>query len=388
MRIIQVITAFWLGGAEEVAINLALGLRQRGHDSCVVAVNTPKAADRVGEDQKKRLSEGGVEFLEIGGPHFRLNSLIAPFRLASFCRAWKPDVVHSHTDIPDFTLSLARRITNIALARTIHNTTLWPTHHLMGWVSEQRFRDDLIVHISDGAKAAYRKLRQKYALPESRTQVTIPNGVRKASEKERFDRTALVRECGANAEKILFCFAGRFTSQKGFDILLDAFERLPEGVLNKLQLHAFGEGEEKGRYFNRVAEQQLPIFFHSPIPEIRRLFPAFDAVVMPSRFEGLPLVALESLAAGVPVIGTSAPGLGETLPPEWPLKVPVENATALGKLIADFVGGAFNTEQLRERAARWGDRFTVDKMVEAYDTAYRDYLSLKKGPHEEKGIAH
>lgn len=378
MRIMQVITAFWVGGAEEVAVSLAVGLRQRGHDSCVVAVKTPKIANRVGDDQKKRLSGASVEFLEIGGPHVRLSSLIAPFRLASFCRAWNPDIVHSHTDIPDFILSLAGRVTDITPARTIHNTTLWPTHRLMGWVCESNFRDDLIVHISDGARDAYKKLRQGYGLPESRIQVKIPNGIRKISEKECFDRPALVGEFGADAEKILFCFAGRFMPQKGFDILLDAFERLPEEVLKKLELHAFGDGEEKSACADRAAERRLPAFFHPPVPGIGRLFPAFDAVIMPSRFEGHSLVALESLAAGVPVIGTSAPGLKDTLPPEWPLKVPVENATALGNLIADFVNGAFDKGQLREMAARWGENFTVDKMVEAYGTAYINYLSLKK----------
>jgi len=380
----QVITAFWLGGAEEIAVNLATGLRQRGHDSCVVAVKTPKVANRVGEDQKKRLSEAGVEILEIGGPHVRLNSLIAPFRLASFCRVWKPDIVHSHTDIPDFILSLARRLTDITPARTIHNTVLWPTHRLMGRICESSFRDDLIIHISDGAKDAYRKIRQENALPESQTQVKIPNGIRMAPKEECFDRQSLVREFGADAKKTLFCFAGRFSNQKGFDILIDAFEQLPEGTLKKLQLHAFGEGEEKDKYIKRSAEHRLPIFFHSPIPRISRLFPAFDAVIMPSRFEGHSLVALESLAAGVPLIGASAPGLRETLPPEWPLTAPAENAKALGSLIADFLDGAFDRAKLSEIAARWGESFTIDKMVGAYEAAYRDYLSPIRTSHREK----
>ena len=53
----------------------------------VVAVRKPEVPDRGGEDQKKRLSEAGVKFLEMGGRHGRFNSLINRFRLASFCGA-------------------------------------------------------------------------------------------------------------------------------------------------------------------------------------------------------------------------------------------------------------------------------------------------------------
>ena len=380
MRILQVIDAFQLGGAEEVVVNLTVALAKRGHDCCVVALNTPRNRDALGESQKSRLSEAAVKFLEMGGRHVRFNSLITPFRLALFCRAWKPDIVHSHTEIPDFVVALAGRLTDLTLARTIHISELWATHRLMGWVCESGFRDDLIVYISDGARNTYRKLRKKYALPESQTQVRIPNGIRKVAEKECFDRAQLVREFGADAKRTLFCFAGRFVYTKGFDVLLDAFERLPEEVLKKLQLHAFGHGEEREIYFKRVAERRLPILFHSPVSGISRLFPAFDAIIMPSRNEGLGLVAIESLAAGVPVIGTSAPGLREALPPEWPLKVGVEDAVALGHLITGFMNGIFDAEELSRVAMKWGKNFSIHKMVEAYETTYRDYLSLKQVP--------
>ena len=65
----------------------------------------------------------------------------------------------------------------------------------------------------------------------------------------------------------------------------------------------------------------------------------------------------------------------------------VEDARALGNLIADFLDGAFDKGQLREMAARWGENFTVDKMVEAYEKAYRDYLSLNQAPHRERMTA-
>ena len=47
---------------------------------------------------------------------------------------------------------------------------------------------------------------------------------------------------------------------------------------------------------------------HGSDPAVRTLLPAFDALVLPSRREGLPLVAVEAFEAGVPVVGYHVPG--------------------------------------------------------------------------------
>ena len=63
----------------------------------------------------------------------------APPLLSRLIRRWKPDIVHSHTDIPDLCVALARRIRKFPVARTIHNTSLWPTHYFIGRVAESAF---------------------------------------------------------------------------------------------------------------------------------------------------------------------------------------------------------------------------------------------------------
>ena len=45
---------------------------------------------------------------------------------------------------------------------------------------------------------------------------------------------------------------------------------------------------------------------------------------------------------------------------------------------------AFDEETLSETAAHWGENFTVDKMIEGYERAYRDFLSLKQTPHRKR----
>jgi glycosyltransferase involved in cell wall biosynthesis len=380
MKIIQVIARFHLGGSEQVAVNLAHGLARRGHECWVVAITKAKEEDAVGDGLKRRLASADVRVVEFAGTNFRVAGFSGAVKLASLCRSIRPDIVHSHTDRPDFAVSLAGRLTRMNLARTIHNTVLWETHWLPGRIAETGFRDDLVVSISEGSRKAYGDLRRRYRLPESRSQTLIPNGIL-FDDGKRLDRVDIVRDFGANPSRILFCFAGRFTYQKGFDVLLDAVERLSPTVRNRIEIHAFGKGEESDNHMNRAHHHDLPIRFHQPVSGFARLLPTFDAVIMPSRYEGLPLVALESLVAGVPVIATTAPGLNEALPADWPLTVPPENAAALAERLAGFVGGEFNMSDLTSRASLWArQKFALEPMIEAYETAYREYLQQEPAP--------
>jgi len=111
---------------------------------------------------------------------------------------------------------------------------------------------------------------------------------------------------------------------------------------------------------------------------VSQMFSGFDAVVMPSRYEGLPLVAIESLAAGVPLIATTAPGLDEVLPSQWPLAVPPDDPKALVDVLIRLVDNRVDTEELTRRgAAQARDRYGLERMVCAYEEAYCTYLERR-----------
>ena len=103
--------------------------------------------------------------------------------------------------------------------------------------------------------------------------------------------------------------AGRLCRQKGFDFLLDAMpsvlKHLPQAHLTIL-----GEGELRGELTEQLRQLglsdavSLPGFQQNPW----RYFSHADLFVLSSRYEGLPNVLLEALAAGVPVVATDCPG--------------------------------------------------------------------------------
>lgn len=107
------------------------------------------------------------------------------------------------------------------------------------------------------------------------------------------------------------CFGavGRLDAQKGFDVLIRAFQAV-QG--DDLSLKIFGDGPERARLEDLAADDPR-IRFQGFAADPAMAYAACDAVVMPSRWEPYGLVAQEALAAGRPVLVSGVDGLSDHL---------------------------------------------------------------------------
>lgn len=377
MRVIQLISAFHLGGAETAAVNLSIGLAGRGHSVTVASVRRPSATDAVGNGIKVRLSEAGVQVRELAVGNKVLDALLCPIRLVLLSQTWHADLIHTHTDVPDLTASVASRLArNLRVARTIHNTELWPSHYQLGRLTESGLRDDMVIYINADTHDAYLSLRRRYSLTPSPMQTLIKNGFPVSDTDPQYDRSYLVQRYGADPTKLQLIFAGRLTHQKGVDILMKAIGSLPPRYVSQLQLHVFGDGDQREIVSELARAMTLPVLFHPPEDSVHRLFPAFDCTILTSRYEGLPMVVIESLCQGVPIIVTSAPGLRETVPDWWPLVAPSEDWRAVGDVIRSCIDGAVDLVALGRRGREWASReYGLTRVVLQHEEAYRELLA-------------
>ena len=97
---------------------------------------------------------------------------------------------------------------------------------------------------------------------------------------------------------------GRLDYQKGFDRLLAAWALLPGALRESWRLDIFGQGEWKEALKRQIEETgiQDSVRIHPPTPRIFAEYAASDFLVMSSHYEGFPMVMVEAMACGLPVV--------------------------------------------------------------------------------------
>jgi glycosyltransferase involved in cell wall biosynthesis len=155
------------------------------------------------------------------------------------------------------------------------------------------------------------RIRQAYGLPEDRIRV-VGAGFRDDLFKPE-------RECPAASgrDELRIAYAGKISAPKGVPWLIEAFRRLrpPAGKRVRLLLAGSSGDASSGEIRRRAAGLEGVEFLGAlPQEKLAEVLQNADVFVLPSFFEGLPLVVIESLACGCRVVMTDLPGADSWVP--------------------------------------------------------------------------
>lgn len=130
----------------------------------------------------------------------------------------------------------------------------------------------------------------------------VKNGIDLESFKFNLKTRESVRNKMSFEQSFVVGHVGRFAYQKNHDYLVDVFERLRKKIPNA-RLLLVGIGELQDEIIRKVTQKGLAdsVVFYGMSNDIASLMMAMDAFVLPSHFEGLPIVGVEAQAAGLPV---------------------------------------------------------------------------------------
>lgn len=218
-----------------------------------------------------------------------------------------------------------------------------PKKLLLGWILG---RITLIYAVSgDILDHLYKQFPRLKRTDETRS-VIIPNGIELTVLDEPAESPCLVREqLGIDPATFLFGFFGRFMPQKGFDLLIDALSSLREEAVTgrRFAVVAVGSGDYLREYQEKVRSKGLDELVHF-LPfqaAVYRLFPQMNAIVIPSRWEAWPLLPMEALCMGTPLIVSDCMGLREAVA-GTPAKVfQSENVPALADAMLECLQNDF-----------------------------------------------
>ncbi|MEV4254847.1 glycosyltransferase, partial [Spirillospora sp. NPDC049652] len=164
---------------------------------------------------------------------------------------------------------------------------------------------------------------------------------------------------------------GRLQFQKGPEIFVRALAELPEDVFG-LWIGGGPMAGEVERLTERLGltGRMRWLGHRDDVPE---LLPAFDVLAMASRWEGLPCVLVEAIAAGIPLVATAVPSNQDlVLAGETGMLVPPQDPHGLAVAAAALLDDPVAAGRMAERArGRVGDWFTPGYLGTVLDETYR-----------------
>lgn len=170
---------------------------------------------------------------------------------------------------------------------------------------------DKFITINESAK---RMLREGGAKAEIEV---VRNGIE--LNHSACGRAGARRALGFSEREYIAAVIGRITfGQKAQDFFVEAIARYRR-QLNGFRFCVIGEGpdEQKLRMMINNLGVNDCVFILPWHTDLSSFYSAVDAIVIPSHFEGVPLVMLEAMWYGLPIVASNVDGMAELLPPEW-----------------------------------------------------------------------
>lgn len=222
----------------------------------------------------------------------------------------EPDIIHSnHLWL---LTALARKLfPHIPICVSAHGTELRQLQnapHLAPLVIPGCSAVDMVFALHEDNKA---NIMKKYGISEERIRIT---GAGFRDDLFSPDGICDMPDC---RDELIIAYAGKISASKGVPYLIDAMRlvKAPAGKKIKLLLAGAAEGAEADAIRERALTYDN-IFFPGALTQekLAAVLRSSDVFVLPSFYEGLPLVVIESLACGCRLVVTDIPGMDSWMP--------------------------------------------------------------------------
>jgi glycosyltransferase involved in cell wall biosynthesis len=346
------------GGAERIAVEVAAALDRERYLPTVVATR-----------------EGGVleDVLVHAGVSHSVLGRRRGFSPRKLCRAHRllreADLIHSHMLGSNLWGALFARVTGVPLV--VREPTFsgvrsrLRTYGYRWWVAP--VARCFICPSTIVAQSLYDD-----GVPRELVEM-IPNGVPTDAALPREDARA---HLGLDQEAFVVGIVAGLREEKAHEVLLRAVAHLQaEGY--RLAVCIVGDGPRRGALVELARTLGLDgsVTWAGEQPDAKRFTSAFDVGVICSNFEGLPVAALETLAAGVPMVSTAVGTMPAILADGAGFTVPVQDDAALAAALRRFIDDPELLSRAGARARQLiRDHYAFETMLRAFDHVYERVL--------------
>ncbi len=372
MRLLLVADSLDVGGAEWHVVNLASVLAEQGHRitlACTVEGVLAPLAEQAGISVRPLL-------------HHLVKRRQSPryaWKLAKLVRQSQFDLVHAHMYASALASAYALLGTSIPLVITEHSQANWRSHYACRcsqWFYSQAR------HIIAVSREIRRRLIEQEGVPSDRISV-IMNALPPASEQHKSIQPDLP---AALRNGLLVGVAARLQPEKGVAYFLEAAAHVLQ-FLPEVHFLVIGDGPQRKElqaYVEQLGVQEHVHFLGFRL-DARAIIGLLNVLVVPSLSEGTPLVTLEAMSAGVPVVASAVGGIPEQVRHQSEgILVPPGDALALGEAVLHMLQNPTWMQQLGEAGRQRAlSRFSFTTMLQETENVYRATLGWPPGSDKE-----
>ncbi|MFW6192209.1 MAG: N-acetyl-alpha-D-glucosaminyl L-malate synthase BshA [Gemmatimonadota bacterium] len=375
------------GGSGAVATELGIELARRGHEVHFVSYEQPFRLTSYHE---------GIYFHEVEMMPYPLfehppYSLALAVTMHEVARDQDLELFHVHYALPHATSAwiaktmLRAEGRDVQIVTTLHGTDIT----LVGQDPSYRSIIKFSIEQSDGLTAVSDWLREEtydaFDCPDVPIRV-IPNFI----DPDVYDRDRYPchRDVLAPEGERIVMHISNFREVKRVSDVVRIFARVARRTPARLVM--IGDGPERHRAEETAKAEGVrdQVAFLGKLESVAELLACADLLLLPSTEESFGLVALEAMATGVPVVGTSGSGLAEVVEDGVTGRLhPVGDIEAMAASGQELLGDpdVWNTYSQRGRE-RASELFAADRVVPRYEAYYRSVLG-ERDPEERRAAS-
>ena len=205
-----------------------------------------------------------------------------------------------------------------------------------------------VVLLTENDKNNYGKMKNLYVIPNSLS--FIPSKLSDCKNKKMIS-------------------LGRFSYQKGYDLLIDCIALVKDNLLD-WTIELYGDGSDKEKLLNKINENGLDriIYLKDNTTDVESVYASSSIYLSSSRYEGLPMVLIESQSCGLPAVSFDCP-YGPSyiiIEGKTGFLVPLGDVKKMSEKILELINNEDLRIQMGKQAAIESSRFSEDKISEMW----------------------
>jgi glycosyltransferase involved in cell wall biosynthesis len=356
MKIIEVIPSLYLGGAQTMCLDLCDYLVSSGNEVTLLVF-----FDGGVERFTKRIENAPYKTIFLHkkrGFSFRFVN-----KLASVILSLNPDIIHTHLSAIAY-ICFAKALKRFPVFHTIHNEAGKENNPIYRALLKHRIKQKWNIHLVGISAKIGLGIKEIYKIDP----VIINNGISLRKVEDSIPK------------EYRFVTCGRLGAQKNYTRLIQAFCYY-RGKGGTGRLLIIGDGDEKTLLMNKAKELNLEseIVFYGYSCDPLPLVESGSIFVLTSNYEGNPIVILEAMSLGLPILSTNVGGISDVVSNKNAILLPRNSCYQdIGEAMLKIANDSSWLEKASRESRNLILNFTAEKMGQDYLLAFETVLRCRK----------